>query len=390
MNFTDNLSARVAELEAEVQSLRAQLAENGSLASLDTNAAAVKDRVLAVISDRADRADARSAMLAADNAELVADSAFMKGILESSNDCIKVLSLEGELLFMSGGGRRVMEVDDFETIRGCQWPTFWPGEGGIKAAEAIDSARNGKAAFFEGPAPTAKGSPRYWEVYVVPIFEPDGSVARILSISRDITERHRSQQQRDVLARELHHRVNNTLAIVSAITTQSIRAAASLQEAELSIAGRIRALAKAHTMLVDEKIILTTVADVIKSSIAPYDEGTGRITAEGPDVSMSSRPSISLALAINELATNATKYGSLSVSGGHVTVKWTVTDEKLRLVWTEIGGPAVAAPQRKSFGTTLIRSTFSGHMGGSVNCNFEPLGVECMFEVPLAALIEEA
>jgi two-component sensor histidine kinase len=366
MSTPEQLLARIAALETEVQSLHGQLAERNTAP------------------DVAARGEVSVA------AHAIADAAIMNGVLESSKDCIKIISLDGELLFMSGGGQRVMEVDDFETIRGCHWPKFWPGEGGKKAEEAVASARAGKAAFFEGPAPTAKGTPRYWEVYVVPVPGPDGGVSRILSISRDVTERRRNQEQRDMLARELHHRVNNTLAIVSAITTQSIRTAVSLQEADLAIAGRIRALAKAHTLLVDDKIILTTVGDVIKSSVAPYDEGAGRITLEGPPVSLSSRPSISLALAINELATNATKYGSLSVPGGHIAVKWTADEEKLRLTWTEINGPKVQAPQRKSFGTTLIRSTFGGHMGGNVNCNFEPAGVECVFEVPLAALIEEA
>jgi PAS domain S-box-containing protein len=367
MNTSEQFLARIAALEAEVQSLRGQLA--------DRNAA----------SDAA----APAANEVSTAAHAIADTAILDSVLESSKDCIKIISLDGELSFMSGGGKQVMEVDDFEKIRGRYWPDFWPGDGKHKAEEAIASARAGKAAFFEGPAPTAKGTPRYWEVYVVPVPGPDGAVSRILSISRDVTERHRSQQQRDMFARELHHRVNNTLAIVSAITSQSIRTAVSLQDAELAIAGRIRALAQAHTLLVDERIILTTVGEVIKNSLAAYDEGAGRITLDGPDVNMSSRPSISLALAINELATNATKYGSLSQPGGRVAVTWTVEADRLRLVWSETGGPAVSPPERKSFGTTLIRSTFGGHMGGNATCDFEPAGVQCVFDVPLAALVEE-
>jgi len=357
MSSAENIPARIAELEAEIRSLRAQPGGNAPAVRKDD--------------------------------ELLSDVAFTNGVLESSDDCIKVISLAGNLLYMSGGGQRVMEVDDFEKLRGCNWPTFWPGEGQEKAEKAVASARAGKASFFEGPAPTAKGTPRYWEVSVVPIFDANGTPDRILSISRDVTTRQKSHQQQEILARELHHRVNNTLAVVSAITTQSIRAAANLQEADLAIAGRIRALAKAHTLLLDRNVIVTTVADVVKSSIAPYDESESRISFKGPRVEMSARPSVSLALALNELGTNATKYGALSVKGGKVAVQWTADDGKLHLTWQESGGPAVAAPTRKSFGSTLIRSTFGGYSGGTVDIKYETNGLVCIFEVPVAALIEE-
>lgn len=320
--------------------------------------------------------------------QLIRDSAFMHSILESSTDCIKVLNLEGDLIFMSGGGMRVMEVDDFEKIRGCQWPTFWPGDGQEKASSAVIKARTGETTIFEGAAPTAKGNMRYWEVTVSPIFGENGVPSRILSVSRDITAKKDSERQREMLARELHHRVNNTLTVVSAITTQSMRTATSLVEAQQSIAGRIRALAKANTLLVDDKLAYTTVSEVIHSTIEPFDES--RFSLDGDLTHLGSRASVGLALNINELCTNATKHGALSASSGRITIDWKHQGAHFVLAWTESGGPTVKKPTRTSFGSKLIKSSFALQLGGTVEMKFEPSGLVCIVTVPWAALGRES
>src|SRR5690349_18739193 len=98
----------------------------------------------------------------------------MSSVLAASDDCIKIIGLDGSLLFMSEGGKRVMEVDNFDALRGCPWPDFWQGQGNVEAIAAIEAARNGQAARFEGAANTARGNPRIWDVRVSPILGPDG------------------------------------------------------------------------------------------------------------------------------------------------------------------------------------------------------------------------
>ena len=115
------------------------------------------------------------------------DAEFLRDVLASSNDCIKVLDLDGNLTFMSGGGQRVMEVGDFNAIRGCPWPDFWRGPGHADAKAAVESARAGGVGRFQGPAETMAGTPRFWDVQVTPIRGAGGHVERLLSISRDIT-----------------------------------------------------------------------------------------------------------------------------------------------------------------------------------------------------------
>lgn len=321
--------------------------------------------------------------------ELAADAAFMRSILESSTDCIKVLGLDGSLLFMNAGGRDVMEVDDFGKIRGCYWPDFWPGTGQQQASDALFAASAGKSSYFEGPAPTAKGTPRYWEVVVSPIFDPGGRPIRILSVSRDVTSRKEIEMQRETLSRELEHRVNNTLAVVGAIVTQSLRVAATIPDAEKTISGRIRALANAHSLLTGSQIVSTTVSEVVRGAMAPYIDSEKRAEISGEEVLLNSRASVALSLTINELSTNATKYGALSNDAGRIRISWETKDQNFRLVWHEYDGPPVAQPSRTSFGTTLIKTMFGTQLRGSASMRFEPEGLVCVLEVPLLSLTQE-
>ncbi len=116
-----------------------------------------------------------------------ADAEFLRSVLASSGDCIKVLDLDGNLTFMSEGGQRVMEVSDFNAIRGCPWTDFWQGQGNGEVRAALDAARAGGIGRFQGGAETMAGTPRHWDVVVTPIRGPDGRPERLLSVSRDIS-----------------------------------------------------------------------------------------------------------------------------------------------------------------------------------------------------------
>ena len=115
------------------------------------------------------------------------DTEFLHGVLASSGDCIKVLDLGAKLVFMTEAGQRVMEVSDFNAIRGCPWPDFWQDQGNLDAQAAVEAAKAGGVGHFQGLANTMAGTPRYWDVQVTPIRGVDGCPVRLLSISRDIT-----------------------------------------------------------------------------------------------------------------------------------------------------------------------------------------------------------
>jgi hypothetical protein len=171
--------------------------------------------------------DALNRELEAASPELVGNSELLRGVLDGCGDCIKVLDLDGRLQFMSEGGKRVMEVADFSALKGCPWPDFWPGEGSAQAAAAVETAKAGKTARFRGPANTAKGTPKYWDVQVSPIFGVDGEPAQLLSISRDITEEWEAAQRERFLTEELAHRAKNSFAMVLAIARSRVTPRAS-------------------------------------------------------------------------------------------------------------------------------------------------------------------
>ena len=127
--------------------------------------------------------------------------AFLSGVLGSSTDCIKVLDLDGKLTFMSEGGKRVMEISDFNAVAGCPWPDFWQDAGNAEAKAAVEAARKGEARSFIGKADTYRGTPKWWHVAVSPIAGPEGRPDRILSVSRDITELRVSEEERERFVR---------------------------------------------------------------------------------------------------------------------------------------------------------------------------------------------
>jgi len=122
------------------------------------------------------------------------DAEFMRSVLASSDDCIKVLDLDGNLTFMSQGGQRAMEVSDFNAIRGCPWPDFWHGELNVDARTAVETAKSGGTGRFQGMTETMAGTLKYWDVLVTPIRGPDGKPEKLLSVSRDITATRRVEE----------------------------------------------------------------------------------------------------------------------------------------------------------------------------------------------------
>ncbi|HEY9763000.1 MAG TPA: PAS domain-containing protein [Trichocoleus sp.] len=118
---------------------------------------------------------------------------FKQRMVESSNDCMKVLDLDGRLLYMNARGRCQMEIDNFETVRNAEWPTFWEGDDRSLAEAAVAAAKAGKVEHFQGYCPTAKGTPKWWDVVLTPIQGVDGSIVQLLSVSRDITDRKQTE-----------------------------------------------------------------------------------------------------------------------------------------------------------------------------------------------------
>jgi two-component sensor histidine kinase len=289
---------------------------------------------------------------------------------------------------MSPGGLRVMEVDDFGMVEGCDWRDFWSGPDHEKAMEAVRTALAGGNARFQGQTPTMKGRLRWWDVAVTPIANPDGSVDKLLSVSRDITETKQLEEHQRLLINELNHRVKNTLATVQSIASQTLRNAATLDEAQTAFESRLLALSRAHDVLTRENWEGANLRAIVAEAIAPYRGAReNRLHLDGPEVRLSPRMALALAMALQELATNAVKYGALSAQVGEVHIQWSLDRTKappcLHLQWKESGGPVVHAPKRRGFGTRLIERSLALDLEGEAQIRFAPSGVVCTVNAPL-------
>lgn len=182
---------------------------------------------------------------------------------------------------------------------------------------------------------------------------------------------------------ELDHRVKNTLAIVQSLARQTFKGDGSPQEMMSVFEGRIAALAAAHNLLSEINWEAPALARVISETLAPFGSPHRALTISGPDVGLSSRVAVSLALSLHELATNASKYGALSVPEGELSVEWTTDADQLKLVWKERGGPQVSPPTKRGFGTQMIKQALGGGTATHVDIKFEPQGLVCVIEAPL-------
>ena len=204
----------------------------------------------------------------------------------------------------------------------------------------------------------------------------------------DAKEREAADKLQKLILGELHHRIKNTLATVSAIASQSFRAATSIEQGQKAMEGRLLALGRAHDLLMQVSWANASLSHTFSSATEPYDgQGARRFHFNGPDLRITSGAVIALAMTFNELCTNTTKFGALSVPAGRVDISWMVDEPKqrLRLVWTERGGPTVQPPARRSFGTRMMES-LGQQLNGQVQLAYEPSGFVYSLDVPLSSI----
>ncbi|QIP09436.1 HWE histidine kinase domain-containing protein [Bradyrhizobium symbiodeficiens] len=216
--------------------------------------------------------------------------------------------------------------------------------------------------------------------------------ALIIQAGIDAEQRTAADKLQKLILGELHHRVKNTLAMVSAIASQSFRGALSIEHGQKAMEGRLLALGRAHDLLLQVSWADASLTHTLSSATEPYDShGDRRFHFNGPDIKISSVAVIALAMTMNELCTNTTKFGALSVPTGRVEVAWGLDDAKqrLRLVWTERGGPTVEPPVRRSFGTRMMGS-LGQQLAGQVGLAYEPSGFIYSLDVPLSSVVAAA
>jgi len=219
----------------------------------------------------------------------------------------------------------------------------------------------------------------YFTFCYSPIRDENGVVRGMMDTVIETTGKIEAQRQARLLNGELEHRIKNALTVIQAIVNQTFQTAGDKEKVRTALMRRIGALADAQALLTRSSMAEADIGDVIAHALTPFRTGEGRFHIEGTPVTLSARQSLSLALAINELATNALKYGALSGDAGTVAVTWKAgrpgSEDEFRLRWVESGGPRVARPRRKGFGSRIIDTVLAQDFLGESQLSYDPGGV---------------
>jgi PAS domain S-box-containing protein len=229
---------------------------------------------------------------------------------------------------------------------------------------------------------------------IAPMYDDAGRVVGISSINRDIGERKARERHIEFLMRELAHRSKNMLAVVQAIAGQTARSSPSMEEFQVRFSHRVGAMARSQDLLVARNWQGAPMGELVRAQLAPFDDETfSRIAVAGPELELKPDAVHSLTLALNELATNAAKYGALSVPEGRVAIAWQLRDgagtatPRFHMSWRESNGPPVTPPARKGFGHVVISQMVASSLRGEVTLDYAQGGLSWAIDTPSASVV---
>jgi PAS domain S-box-containing protein len=314
-------------------------------------------------------------------------------LLESATDyAIIGLDLDGLVMIWNKGAYHLMGWTE-EEMMGQPAAVFFTPED----RQAGKPHGEMQAAIQEGRASDErwhlkKDNSRFWASgEMMPLKSETGVVQGFVKIIRDQTARRLADERQAILTQELAHRVKNTLAVVQAISSQTLRDEIPFPTARESFNARLMALSRAHDVLMRGSWTTASLGELVASAAALH--GTGdprRFHFAGPDVRVGPGAALAFAMVLHEMCTNAVKYGALSVPHGRVSVLWETIDEgnqlQLWFRWEETGGPLVTPPTKRGFGSRLIEHSFRRHAGGGVKLEYPASGVRLSVKFPLGSL----
>lgn len=243
------------------------------------------------------------------------------------------------------------------------------------------ASRKGETEVEEG------GQKRWYDLHIDPLRDLAGTTVGLTGAAVDVTERKENEQHLRLLMRELTHRSKNLLAVIQAMARQTARHAGSIDDFVEIFSARLQALSKSHDLLVQESWYGASLNDMVRSQLGHHlDRENSQFTIKGPNIFLKPEAAQNIGLAIHELSTNAAKYGALSVPTGHVHITWARrpadTGGGFELSWREEGGPTVAKPAARGFGSLVIERNLARALDGTVDLDFAPAGLVCTVTVP--------
>jgi two-component sensor histidine kinase len=230
-------------------------------------------------------------------------------------------------------------------------------------------------------------------ISVAPMYDDSAKLVGISAIVSDIGERRTRERHIEFLMREVSHRSKNLLAVVQAIAGQTARNSPSLEEFQARFSQRIAAMARSQDLLVGHNWTGATMTDLVRTQLAPFAEAaSSRIEVTGPRLELKPNAVLSLTLALHELATNAAKYGALSVPDGRIAIDWGVRgaetpEERFRMSWRERNGPPVSQPAKKGFGHVVISEMVGSSLHGHVTLDYASDGLLWAIDAPRSSVL---
>jgi PAS domain S-box-containing protein len=327
---------------------------------------------------------AAQAAISLEKARLYGDvkerEAKIRRLVDSNIIGIFFLTLDGQILEANEAFLSLVGYSRDDLVSGrVSWAGMTPPEWQDADRQAIEQLKeSGTSRPFEKEYFRKDGS-RVPALIGVAMFE--GSENEGVAFVLDLTERKEAEQRQQAMVDELNHRVKNTLATVIALSAQTFRTAPSAEAFCEAFKGRLLALSQTHNLLNRSFWTGAALRDILTQELAP-DGRSYRL--DGVDLKLGPVTAVTLGMAFHELATNAVKYGALSVAGGSVLVSWHMSRPgRLHVEWQEMGGPPVSPPQRRGFGSRLIEQALASDLNGDVQLSFLSEGVRCCMDIPL-------
>jgi PAS domain S-box-containing protein len=334
--------------------------------------------------------DAVGAALASARRSLQESQERYRRVFEQTSDLIITADLNQVITDCNPAAAAAVGVPREEAIGRAISEFISPADFDRTTRKLREKIEHGGSTRYDVQVRSSSGEWLYWEINSGLIQDPAGNPVGLHVVGRDVTERRRFEDHQTLLVNELNHRVKNTLAIVQSLAQQSFKSVASPQEARRSFDARLTALAAAHNLLTRQSWENASLKETLSAAVsATAGAKAAQVVLNGPEVTLPPQTAVSVAMAAHELCTNAVKYGALSNDGGSVAVDWKIvhgeSGARLHLEWLEQGGPPVAAPGRRGFGSRLIERGLAAELRGTVRLEFAASGVRCILEAPLPA-----
>ena len=315
-------------------------------------------------------------------------SGWLAAIVESSDDAIISNTLDGTVTSWNPAAQRLLGYCPEEVIGRPISILAAPDREDEMAAILASIRRGERVDRYDTVRRRKDGSLVDISLTVSPIRDETGRIVGASKIARDITARKQSEERQRLLTAELSHRVKNLFAVVQVLAERSASKATSAAECIEAFRSRLQALSAAHTALIAGDWNWVSLASLAQTALGPYLGVSDRIRLDVQDLRLNPDFALTLALGLNELATNAAKYGALASPTGHITLTARVeageNGDEFRLVWQEDGGPAVDTPAVTGFGTSMLSQAIEYQYEGSVELDWRKEGLICRMTLPLA------